>query len=102
MWIVVAVLGICAFMSTVVQWFTVVGCRQEVEQLAPEYAAKLYLPFYDQLFKRDAISLRVLFLLPVPSSARATIGLLRQVCAFSLVTSAGFFIAMFAMLITAT
>lgn len=94
MWIVVAVLGACAFMSTIVQWFTTLGCKQEVEQLAPEYAARLYRPFRDQFSKRDVISLRTLFLEPAPEGAIATVALLRWVCGFWLAVSIAFLVAM--------
>jgi hypothetical protein len=94
MWIVVAILGACAFMTTIVQWFTALGCKQEVEQLAPEYAARLYRPFRDQIITRDDLSLRTLFLAPVPSEAKATVTLLRWVLGFWVMTSIGFLAAM--------
>lgn len=94
MWLLTVVLGIGVFMSSIVQWFTTLGCREEMERLAPEYAAALYRPYYVQLLKRDVVSLKVLFLEPVPSTAKVTVRLLRQVCACWLVLLVAFFLAL--------
>ncbi|WP_199098395.1 hypothetical protein [Dyella sp. ASV21] len=81
-------------MSTIVPWFTTLGCRQKGELLAPEYAALLHRSYYDQFLKPAVLSRRVLFLGPVPSEARASVRLLRQVRACRLVISVAFFITL--------
>ena len=85
MWIAIALLGVSAFMATIVQWFTAIGCKGDVEKAAPEYASKLYSS--------------VLFREPVPPNVVAAVSLMRQVSAAWLILCAAFALMLAAMMV---
>jgi hypothetical protein len=74
-------LGLGVLVSTIVSWFTEMGCRLEIEQAEPAFARKLFRSSGDQvIFGSGPVRVWALFFDTAPASISSSIQLLRWVC----------------------